>query len=624
MVGVRARVLVGGLVAGPRLAPLIAAPLTHACVGVLASGALVPAVDRAFSLPVSLYLLLFAAVACVLAWVHGRRPPVRRFVRLTALGTVAVTAWFLLLSSVSTLVLPAVARGSARARADANVLLVIFDELALGPLLDVDGTINERRFPSFAKLAASSTWYRRAETVSPWTHLAVPAILSGKMPAKEATTADYSRNLFSMLGATHELVPDELVTQLCREETCGTRPDLPTLFDDAFIIYSHTVLPDGMATRWLPEVGDRWAGLRTEEQDSPVIKDDRLPRPDEPQRFANLLDSVKQPRRRPAAWVTHMRLPHLPMSYDPDGRALNDPKVIPGLTDFKSWDGDDATSGVGRQRYLLQVKYVDKLVGDLLTTLEESGTFDDTMVVVVSDHGLTFTPGHRRGVPSTPTNAPDVLPVPLFVKYPGQREGVIDDRQVQSFDILPTIADALDVSLADDWTFDGRSLMGADPGPRRPSRYIERSEVITGRPPSDPLDAAAAYRSSFETYRSRHDVYAWGPHHALVGTQAPESAEVAAEARVVKPVSTTVTSRTPLVPAFIQLQLDDAVGEDWIAVAWNGTIAGLGRTYTDEAGDMAMAVTDPTFLQAGDNELRAFVVSADGSLREIRLQPRAG
>ena len=39
------------------------------------------------------------------------------------------------------------------------------------------------------------------------------------------------------------------------------------------------------------------------------------------------------------------------------------------------------------------------------------------------------------------------MSVPLFIKLPGQTEGRIDDRNVESVDILPTIADVLGISI---------------------------------------------------------------------------------------------------------------------------------------------------------------------------------
>jgi arylsulfatase A-like enzyme len=52
----------------------------------------------------------------------------------------------------------------------------------------------------------------------------------------------------------------------------------------------------------------------------------------------------------------------------------------------------------------------------------------------------------------------DVLPVPLFIKEPNQRKGKISDVNAQAIDVLPTIADLLDVPLP--WKVDGVSLIG--------------------------------------------------------------------------------------------------------------------------------------------------------------------
>ncbi len=45
------------------------------------------------------------------------------------------------------------------------------------------------------------------------------------------------------------------------------------------------------------------------------------------------------------------------------------------------------------QRHLLQVGYTDKLLGQLLNKLERSGLYDEALVVVVADHGVSFVPG---------------------------------------------------------------------------------------------------------------------------------------------------------------------------------------------------------------------------------------
>ena len=62
---------------------------------------------------------------------------------------------------------------------------------------------------------------------------------------------------------------------------------------------------------------------------------------------------------------------------------------------------------------------------------------------------------NRRNL--SPHNLHDILPVPLLVKLPHQDQGLISDRNVQVVDILPTIAEVLNVDLP--WRVDGRSLL---------------------------------------------------------------------------------------------------------------------------------------------------------------------
>ena len=67
-------------------------------------------------------------------------------------------------------------------------------------------------------------------------------------------------------------------------------------------------------------------------------------------------------------------------------------------------------------------------------------------IVVTADHGAAFETGEPlRGV--SEANADSVLWVPLLVKPPGQDTGRIDDRPATAVDVLPTIADVIDLEL---------------------------------------------------------------------------------------------------------------------------------------------------------------------------------
>ena len=56
----------------------------------------------------------------------------------------------------------------------------------------------------------------------------------------------------------------------------------------------------------------------------------------------------------------------------------------------------------------------------LLDRLAETGVLDQCLLIVTSDHGVSFRPGHSRRLPD-PDNLADIASVPLFIKLPGQK-----------------------------------------------------------------------------------------------------------------------------------------------------------------------------------------------------------
>ena len=126
----------------------------------------------------------------------------------------------------------------------------------------------------------------------------------------------------------------------------------------------------------------------------------------------------------------------------------------------EGWTGDPELAIQAQQRHLLQVGYTDLALGRILDKLEKTGLYDESLVVVVADHGVSFRPhGERRRVEEG--NMEEIVFVPLFVKPPGQTEGRIVDEHARTIDILPTIADVLGVEIP--WETDGRSLVGDGP-----------------------------------------------------------------------------------------------------------------------------------------------------------------
>ena len=165
-----------------------------------------------------------AAVALALRTHAGRL-----LLSYLAVANIAFLAMFLFASPTSELV----AGGSTDDLGDvsvpdltAPVVVLILDEFPAATIMRPDGTINSDRFPGFAELAATSTWFRNTSSQHNLTHRAVPSILDGRLAADGTlpTYADHPRNLFTLLGESVPVHSYESVTSLCPPDAlcrCG-------------------------------------------------------------------------------------------------------------------------------------------------------------------------------------------------------------------------------------------------------------------------------------------------------------------------------------------------------------------------------------------------------------------
>lgn len=116
---------------------------------------------------------------------------------------------------------------------------------------------------------------------------------------------------------------------------------------------------------------------------------------------------------------------------------------------------------VGRvihEQMLRSLISVDRLVGDVLDRLRQSGELDSTLIVFTSDNGYLRGQHHWKGklVPYTAS-----MRVPLIVRWPQAITPGTGTRQAFNIDIAPTILDAAGVSGAA--AMDGRSLLAPRP-----------------------------------------------------------------------------------------------------------------------------------------------------------------
>lgn len=97
-------------------------------------------------------------------------------------------------------------------------------------------------------------------------------------------------------------------------------------------------------------------------------------------------------------------------------------------------------------RYLTNVSYVDDCLGKVLTALDELGYAENTLVVLLSDHGELLgerrQPGHG-GAHTKYSLYDSAVRVPLIVRWPGvSRPGLVSQAAVELIDLMPTWLDA--------------------------------------------------------------------------------------------------------------------------------------------------------------------------------------
>ncbi len=313
----------------------------------------------------------------------------------------------------------------AAAKPRTTVVMVVLDEMPVHSLLARNGRVDRVRYPNFAALSRSSTWFSNATTASDATKFAIPAILDGRTPdtRRAATFRAHPHNLFTLLRRQgYGLDVHEEATDLCPYRNC-----------------------------------------RRTNTAREFLANDRI------KRVRDFIASLK-PSKRPKLFYEHVLLPHVPWIFLPSTRRF-DRTVLGPITGLNSSDRSVFDRTLVRQswqRHLLQVGAVDTLLGEMVAQMKRTGLWNRALVVVMADHGVSFRVGATDRRTIVPANAKDIAPVPIFIKYPRQRRGRVDRSLFRTYDVLPTIARRIGLRLP-------RGLSGRPAG----SRAIRRRGRIS-------------------------------------------------------------------------------------------------------------------------------------------------
>ncbi len=316
-----------------------------------------------------------------------------------------------------------------------NVLILSIDALRADHVGCLDPSAPPT--PHLDALAAAGRRYPEAWGVASWTLPNVGTFLTGQPP--RVLDVDRGRGLPESVPTLAEVAwrhgwrTGAVVTNPFLGAEFGFRRGFQ-FFDHAIVLESLSPADRSVLAR---EATRYWVS-NTEPEDAGAVM---------PKALA-WLDA--DPRDRPFFLWIHIIEPHLPYRWHafPDDAPGAGPPVHPLVIDgrFEALQeardlGADVPPDLAaaiRELYRREVRQADLMTGALLDGLRERGLLDDTLVVVLADHGEElfdhggFEHGHSL--------LPEVTRVPLIVKLPGGRDaGVLAAEPASILDLVPSI-----------------------------------------------------------------------------------------------------------------------------------------------------------------------------------------
>ena len=247
-----------------------------------------------------------------------------------------------------------------------------------------------------------------------------------------------------------------------------------------------------------------------------------LERRDRDRPFFLWLDSFDphEPWDPPSVWDPGLKCP-----YDPDYQGQEIINPVPTYVDGYLTEAEQHHI---RMLYAEKITMVDKWLGRVLDKLKETGLYDNSLIVFLSDHGQPLGRGeHGHGImrKCRPWPYEELVHIPLVVRLPGAEPGRISSF-VQTVDLAPTIMEYLGVTNRIE-QMQGRSLLPLIRGEEKKIRdfaiagYYNFSWSIVTEDWSyvhwlddkhfkeNPLDAAAAV--GLAEYQEKADIWTCTP-----------------------------------------------------------------------------------------------------------------
>ena len=313
-----------------------------------------------------------------------------------------------------------------------HVFWIIFDEFSLIQSLERD-KFDVNVVPNLATFSQTSTWYPHARTLYPNTDRAIPALLLGKKDVtdfKGQFLYDFnSQNYLSSIAQNMEVFILGNYLPYChafREVAERCRVYLGGGFTDYGHLARHV---------WSRSVPGELRNTKIGKKLPRLI----LPQPDQlalQVRPITRALSMGQSFDHPTFTYIHEALPHHPFQFTSNGDVR---QIAYEGGPSKSLSHDELEEL--QDFYREQITYTDSLFGEFVAQLKAKELYDQSYIVVMSDHGTSFDPqkpgrktlGHEQ-----------VDRVPFLIKSPGQTRGVVNPRPVHTAEFFEILLDRME------------------------------------------------------------------------------------------------------------------------------------------------------------------------------------
>ena len=345
--------------------------------------------------------------------------------------------------------------GPAAGPEPANVILIVVDTLRADHLTDY-GHDRDTLGP-VAGLASQSTRFTAAYAPASWTRPSVATVFSGMMPARHR----------AKIGGTNRLnraIPT--LAEALREAGFSTAG-----FSANVVVSRKSDFDQGFA-RFMDYEG----GVQAYPDIEAMIRlaRDWVRTAERP--FFLFLQPMNAhgPYRVPPEYQKLLlgRRPSEEFRYQHPPRTT----VMEGALDERSEISESYLASL-RDQYDTAIRYSMEKLGLLFDDLRRGGVWDESLVILTSDHGEELF--DHGGFNHAYTLFEEVVRVPLYVKLPGQREGAVRADRVSLADIYPTVLDVLGLPPARH--VDGRSMLRASDADRELVFELNNRQRFLGR-----------------------------------------------------------------------------------------------------------------------------------------------